>query len=228
MIFPVSVNAISIDEIEKKLSQAQSEEDIEQVLSEIVTSNEYQQACRELFEKIKIYQDQDILNQSTVSEKKKAEVVSVLRDYETLQCRWTQNIWGDAPKQYSKTQCNELIVKFEEYNEKYWDIEKENQRIFQTDGLEASIENKETSEWWYLKDLKRETKTEYRQFCVPIPQECEELYQESNVLNEKWIEIDEKYHNTTLEQKLVSIDLQEIKDRIELRCGYKKYHYAVL
>jgi len=49
------------------------------------------------------------------------------------------------------------------------------------------------------------------------------MKQESSLLNEKWIEIDEKYknyQNEVLELKLVSIDLKELKDRIELRCDY--------
>ena len=213
MIFPISANAITIKEIEKKLLEAQSQEDIEIVILEVVTSSEYQEACQLLFQKIA-----SMSPPKTQADAEKA--LPTLQDYENLKCPYTKRIWGDPPEQLSKTQCNELIVKFEEYNEKYWNIAKELQRITDVDGIEASLDFKETSEWWYLKDLKRETNAEYRKLCLPTPQECDEMKQESMILNEKWIELDEKYNNEVLEQKLVSIDLQEIKDRIGLRCDY--------
>ena len=49
---PFSVDAITISEIERKLSQAQSQEDVENVILEIVKSSEYQEACKLLFDKI--------------------------------------------------------------------------------------------------------------------------------------------------------------------------------
>ena len=215
---PFSVDAISLSEIERKLSQAQSQEDIEKIILEVVTSTEYQQACQELSDKINSLQPPE----QTQAYLDKA--LPILRDYENLKCPYTKNIWGNPPEQLSKTQCNELIVKFEEYNEKYWDIDKERQRIFSRDGLEASQEYRKTSEWEYLKDLKRETKSEYQQFCLPsTPQECDEMRQESSLLNKKLIQLIEKYADYTrepLEKKFVIIDLQKLKDRIEFSCNY--------
>jgi len=212
---PLSVDGLTISQIEKKLLEAQSEEDVESVILEIVKSKEYQEACQSL---------SDQMSSLPPPEKTQAyldKALPILQDYESLKCRNTENIWGDPPEQLSKTQCDELIVKFEEYNEKYWDIDKERQRIFHTDGLEASHEYLETSEWWYLEDLKREIKNEFHQFCLPTPpEECDEMNQEYYALNEKWIELDEKYHNEILEQKLVSIDLKKLADRTSLTCGY--------
>jgi len=213
LLIPIDAFSISISEIERKLSQAQSQEDVENVILEVVKSREYQEACQTLLDKLS-----SMSPPKTQADAEKA--LPTLQDYENLKCAYTKNIWGDPPEQFSKTQCDELIVKFEEYNERYWNIDKERQRIFHAEGLDASHEYLETSEWWYLKDLKRETKGEYHKFCLPRPQECEDLSQESAVLNEKWIELDKKFKDT-LEQKVVSIDLQEIKDRIELRCGYE-------
>jgi len=211
---PLSAYAISVSEVEKKLLQAQSEEDIENVILEIYKSSEYRQACQSLLDEINSFpppeQTQAYLD----------KVLPVFQDWETLQCQYTKRIWGDPPEQLSKTQCDELIVTFEGYNERYWDIDRERQRIFHTDGLEASHEYLETSEWWYLEDLKRDVKEEYRHKCIPEPEQCNEIEQESRLLNEKWIELDEKYHNEVLEQKFASIDLQELADRSSLTCGY--------
>jgi len=213
LLIPTNAFSISVNEIERKMSQAQSQEDVEKVLLEIVKSSEYQEACQSLLDELS-----SMSPPKTQTDAEKA--LPTLQDYENLKCAYTKNIWGDPPKQYTLSQCNELIVTFEEYNEKYWDIERERLRIVEESGDKASQEYFKTSEWWYLKDLKREVKAEYRNFCLPMPQECDEMNQESRILNEKWIELDEKYHDKPLEQKIVSVDLQEIKDRIELRCGY--------
>jgi len=213
---PFSVDAISVSEIERKLSQAQTQEDVENVILEIYTSSEYRQACQSLLEQ---------MNSLPPPEKTQAyldKTLPILQDYESLKCPYTENIWGDPPEQFSKIQCDELIVKFDDYNEKYWDIDKERQRIFHKDGLEASHEYLETSEWRYLEHLKRELKNDFHQFCLPTPpEECDEMKQEYYALNEKWIQLDEKYHNEVLEQKLVSIDLQKLADRTSLTCGYR-------
>jgi len=215
---PLSVDGLTVSEIERKLSQAQSREDVESVIIEILTSSEYQKACQQLFDQI---------NSLPPPEQTQAyldKALPILQDYEKIQCRNTENIWGDPPEQLSKTQCDELIVKFEEYNEKYWDIDKERQRIFSRDGLEASHEYLETSEWYYLKDLKRETKSEFQQFCLPTkPQECDDRKEESKLLNEKLIQLNEKYKDyprEPLEKKFVIIDLQKLKDRTEFSCNY--------
>jgi len=214
LLIPVNAFSISISEIENKLLQAQSKDDVESVLVEIYTSDEYQEACQLLLDKIS-----SMPPPKTQADGEKA--LPILRDYENLKCSYTKKIWGDPPEQLSRTQCSELIVKFEDYNEKYWAVDRERQRIFHTVGLEASYEYLETSEWWYLKDLKREVSGEYRNLCLPTPQQCEEMKQESSILNKKYSELDEKYHNEVLEQKLVRIDMKEMKDRIELRCDYK-------
>ena len=215
---PLSVDGLTVSQIEKKLLQAQSQEDVEKVILEIVTSTEYQKACRQLLDKIKS------LPQPEQTQAYLDKALPILQDYEILKCRATENIWGDAPDQYSKTQCDGLIVTFEGYNEKYWDIDKERQRVFSRDGLEASHEYLETSEWEYLKDLKRETKSEFQQFCLPsTPQECDEMRQESSLLNEKLRQLTKKYADYTrepLEKKFVKIDLQKLQDRIELSCNY--------
>jgi len=212
---PLSVDGLTVSEIERKLSQAQTQEDVENVILEVVTSSEYQQACQLLLKQ---------MNSLPPPEKTQAyldKALPILQDYESLKCRYTENIWGDPPEQLSKTRCNELIVKFEEYNERYWDIDKERQRVFHTDGLEASQEYLETSEWWYLEDLKREIKNDFHQFCLPTPiEECDKMEQEYYALNDKWIELDEKFPNKILEKKLVSTDLQKLKDLRELSCGY--------
>ena len=215
---PLSVDGLTVSQIEKKLLQAQSEEDVEKVILEIVKSKEYQQACQSLAEQ---------MNSLPPPEQTQAyldKALPILQDWETLKCPYTKNIWGDPPEQFSKTQCDELIVTFEGYNEKYWDIDKERQRVFSRDGLEASHEYLETSEWWYLKDLKRETKSEFQQFCLPsTPQECDEMRQESSLLNEKLRQLTKKYADYTrepLEKKFVKIDLQKLQDRIELSCNY--------
>jgi len=214
---PFSVDAISISGIEKKLSQAQSQEDVENVILEIYKSSEYRQACQELSDKI---------NSLPPPEQTQAyldKALPVLQDWETLQCQYTKKIWGDPPEQLSKTQCDGLIVKFEEYNEKYWDIDKERQSVFSRDGLEASHEYLETSEWWYLNDLKKDVKEEYRHKCMPDPEQCDEMSQENGRLNDKLRELTEKYADYTrepLEKKFVKIDLKKLADRQTLTCGY--------
>jgi len=195
---PLSVDAITISEIERKLLQAQTEEDVENVILEVVTSSEYQEACKLLSDKIAS------MPLETQADAEKA--LPTLQDYENLKCNYTKRIWGDPPEQLSKTQCDELIVKFEEYNEKYWDIDKERLRVFRIDGLDASHEYLETSEWWYLEDLKRETKEKYRHLCLPTPQECDEMKQEYSLLG--------------LNAKTEKTDLTKLKDRIELTCDY--------
>lgn len=54
--------------------------------------------------------------------------------------------------------------------------------------------------------MKRDTKEEYRHLCLPTPQQCEEMKQEYTIINEKWIELDDKYNNEELEQKLLGND----------------------
>jgi len=191
---PLSADGITISQIEKKLSQAQSQEDVEKVITEIVTSKEYQEACKQLSNKI---------SSLPPPEKTQAyldKALPLLQDYENLKCNYTKRIWGDPPEQLSKTQCDELIVKFEEYNERYWNIDKERLRIFSIDGLDASHEYLDTSEWWYLEDLKRETKEEYRHKCIPDPEQCDVLQQDTTDLSRT--------------------DRKILEDRYSLTCGY--------
>jgi len=49
---PFSADALTISEIEKKLLEAQSEDDVEKVILEIVKSKEYQQACQSLLDEM--------------------------------------------------------------------------------------------------------------------------------------------------------------------------------
>ncbi|MCH8085997.1 MAG: hypothetical protein IIC15_06195, partial [Thaumarchaeota archaeon] len=77
MIFPISANAITIKEIEKKLLEAQSQEDIEIVILEVVTSSEYQEACQLLFQKIA-----SMSPPKTQADAEKA--LPTLQDYENL------------------------------------------------------------------------------------------------------------------------------------------------
>ncbi len=92
---PLSVDAITVSEIERKLSQAQSQEDIENVILEIVTSSEYQKACKLLADKIAS------MPLKTQADAEKA--LPTLQDYENLKCNYTKRIWGDPPEQLSKT-----------------------------------------------------------------------------------------------------------------------------
>jgi len=215
LLIPVNAFSISVSEIENKLLQAQSKDDVESVLVEIYTSYEYQQACRELFEKIKSYQG--VFDDPTISEKKKADVINVLRDYETLQCRWTQNIWGDAPEQYSKTRCEELIVEFEKYNDQHYDLDKEFRKIKSVDGKDAGETWLSTSEFWYSRDMAREIAKEYRHKCLPNTEQCDELSIEKGNLSNRWSELEEH----SLESQYVRIDMQRIQDRTEVTCGYQ-------
>ncbi len=91
-------------------------------------------------------------------------------------------------------------MKFEDYNERYWDIDEERLRIFSIDGLDVSHEYLETSEWWYLEDLKRETKEEFRHKCIPDPEQCDALQQD--------------------ESDLSRTDRKKLEDRYTLTCGY--------
>jgi len=94
---PLSVDAISVSEIEKKLLQAQTEEDVENVILEIVTSSEYQKACQQLFDK---------MNSLPPPEKTQAyldKALPILQDYETLNCRFTEKYWKEPPEPVSSS-----------------------------------------------------------------------------------------------------------------------------
>jgi len=78
---PLSVDGLTVSEIERKLSQAQSQEDVESVILEIVTSSEYQKACQQLFDKI---------NSLPPPQKTQAyldKALPILQDYENLKCQ---------------------------------------------------------------------------------------------------------------------------------------------
>jgi len=144
------------------------------------------------------------------------KALPILQDYENLKCRFTKTIWGDPPEQLSKTQCDELIVEFDEYNEKYYDIQKEYQRKIKEIGKEEAEIWLNASELWYVRDLARETKEEYRHKCIPDTTQCDALSEEKGMLSQKWSVAEEH----SLESQSIRQDLNKIEDRITLTCGY--------
>ena len=190
-----SANAITVSEVERKLSQAKTQEDVEKVITEILTSKEYQEACKQLSDKLS-----SLGAPKTQEDAEKA--LPVLKDYETLNCRYTKNIWGDPPEQLSKTQCDELIIKFEENNRMYYN--------FRID------DEKTKEEVNYFRDIARETKEVFRHKCMPDPAQCERLDDESSMLNKQY----DKAEENSLERKLIRNDLERLNDRISLTCGY--------
>ena len=218
LLAPVNVYSISVNQIEDKLkrelSQATSVEEIENILLEYVKTDEYGQACKKL--------KNQLLEIGEIKTEQDAEkALPLMQDYESIQCRYTALIWDDPPKQYSTTQCSELLEEFEDYNKKYWDIEREIKTISYTESQKVSEEFKNTSEWWYLRDLKNEVSGEFRSFCIPRPDECNEMKLEYNIINEKWIELDQKFPEKELEKQLVQLDLLEKRENFEIRCDFK-------
>jgi hypothetical protein len=215
LLVPVNAFSISISEIENKLLYAQSEEDVEKILVEVVKSSEYQKACQLLFDKINSMSPLE-----TQADAEKA--LPTLRDYENLQCRWTQDFWGDAPKQYTPSQCDELVSKFDEYNEKFYDINKQRLIIENEQGKEASQKYYETSEWWYSKDKRAEVSSEFHQFCLPRDDECEITSSYQNTLNENFTA--ERYEDgskkPTFEYKLFLEDNSKFSKRQGFLCGF--------
>jgi len=209
LAMPFSVDAITISEIKRKLSQTQSQEDVESVILEIVKSSEYQEACKLLFDKI------NSMPLETQADVEKA--LPTLQDYENLKCQYTKGIWGDPPEQLSKTQCDELIVRFEEYNDKYYDLQKEAEIIAVDKGDDKASRWLSNSEVYYVRVLASEAKEEYRHKCIPDPEQCDGLYAESSMLSERWFDAEEH----SLEQKFYSQDLKRIQDRSSLTCGYQ-------
>ena len=94
LILPLSVHGLTPSEVERKLSQAQSEDEINQIMQEIVESSEYQRACRELFSNLEKYQDiLENINLATKSDIEK--VADIGKDFISLQCQFTTDYWLD-------------------------------------------------------------------------------------------------------------------------------------
>ena len=216
LLIPVNAFSISISEIENKLLHAQSEEDVEKILVEVVKSSEYQKACQLLFDKINSMSPLE-----TQADAEKA--LPTLRDYENLQCRWTQDFWGNAPKQYTPSQCDEVISKFDEYNEKFYDINKQRLIIEKEQGREVSQEYYETSEWWYAKDKRAEVSSEFHGFCLPRDDECEKNSIEQNILSKQNEDIKPKTggEQHSLEYKLFLEDNSKFTKRGQFLCSFK-------
>ena len=214
LLIPVNAFSISVSEIERKMLDAKSDEDIEKVMVEIVKSEEYREACQLLFNEIK-----SLSPLKTQDDANKA--LPTLRDYETLQCRWTQNIWGDAPKQYTPSQCDELVIKFDEWNEKYYEIGKQALTIQNEQGNDASEEYLQTSEKWYAQDMKREASNEFHQFCLPRDNECKITKLSQNTLDENFNYQRYNPNNSlTFEYELFLQDNQKLGDRATFLCGF--------
>jgi len=209
LLIPVDSFSISISEIEEKLLEAQSQEDIENVIKEVVISSEYQEACKSLSDKL------SSMPLETQADGEKA--LPTIQSYQNLQCAYTRNIWGDAPEQYFETRCEGLIVEFEKYNDQHYDLDKEFRRITSVDGLDAGETWLSTSEFWYSRDMAREIKEDYRHKCLPNTEQCDELSIAKSEVGSKWSD----FEQNSLEQQFVSIDMQRIQDRITLTCGYQ-------
>jgi hypothetical protein len=220
LLIPTDAFSISVSEIEKKLQQAQSEEDIENILMEFTTSPEYMESCSELFEKIKSYEG--IIDDPTISDKRKKEIVTTVQNYYLLQCNFTQDIWGDSPKQYSLSQCNELISEFSKWNKKQHEIDKQAIIIFEERGIDASEEFRQSSEWWYSQDNKRDLSSEFRSFCLPTStDECGEMTKTLREFEQSNSDIaPARNEQHSIEYSLFLQDYNMKNDEIKLQCGF--------
>jgi len=210
LFFPTNIDALTVSQIEKKLLEAQSEEDVEKVILEIVKSKEYQKACQLLFDKI---------NSLPPPEKTQAyldKVLPILQDYETLNCRFTENYWGDPPdppEQYSQIQCNELISEFEVQNKKYLKSHRDTILIAHEKTISPT-----PPEFYSSNKTVEELKIEYHKYCLPIEEEeCKSMKEE----------LDSVYANYRLlytgsyEEQLSALDFGFVSREFDLVCNFK-------
>ena len=203
LLIPIDAFSISVSEIEKKLLEAQSEEDVENVILEVVTSSEYQKACQLLLDKIS-----SMSPPKTEADVEKA--LPTLQDYETLKCAYTKNIWGsEIPEQYSLTKCKELISQFDEPNQMYYDALRENVLI------DHYGKTTERSDRITPRDMMDNIENEFQKYCVPIA-ECPELEKQVKVLYVEY----KKLQLGSLEEKLSAQDFGLINSPFEMKCNF--------
>jgi len=215
---PFSVDAISVSEVERKLSETQSEEDVNRVIQEIVESKEYREACRQLFNQL-----QSLGPLQTEQDLEKA--LPTLQDYEKLNCRFTQNIWGDPPTLYSNVECNRVIAEFDEWNNKFFDIQKDAEIMVVEVGQKEAEEWLNNSEVHYAKEQRRDKYNEFRQNCVPYVNDCKVMGDELSALSLEYDHLEDE----SLEKKLVLQDHNRIRQRIDLMCSFQNQitsHYG--
>ena len=216
---PLSVDGLTVSEVERKLSQAQSEEDVESVIQEIVESKEYREACQSLLEKINSLQPP----QKTQAYLDKA--LPILQDWETLKCQYTKNIWGDPPTLYSNVECNRVIAEFDEWNNKFFDLQKDAEIMVVEVGQKEAEEWLNNSEVHYAKEQRRDKYNEFRQNCVPYVNDCKVMGDELRVLSLQYDHLEDE----SLERKLVLQDHNRIYERIGLMCSFQNQitsHYG--
>jgi len=207
---PFSVDAISVSEIERKLKQAQSQEDIENVILEIYKSSEYRQVCQELLDQI---------NSLPPPEQTQAyldKALPILQDYESLQCRYTEKYWGDPPTPYSNVECNRVITEFDEWNNKFFDLQKDAEIMVVEVGQKEAEEWLNNSEVHYAKEQRRDKYDEFRQNCVPYVNDCKVMDDELRSLSLEYDQLEDE----SLEKKLVSQDYARLYEKIGMMCRF--------
>jgi len=224
LLIPTDAFSISVSEIEKKLRQAQSEDEIENILMDFTTSPEYMEACSELFEKIKSYQG--MIDDPTISDKKKKEIVTTVQNYQSLRCNFTQNLWGDAPNQnYSLSQCNDLIPKFDEQNKNYHERYGEALQILEKNQMNMKNPMSVIHEDYFdSKKIMEDLSNEFHENCIPQTKKCEILQNEMDLVYSNY----KKLRMGSMEEQMAALDVGILNNKQDFLCNFQnsitQYH----
>ena len=224
-------NRIDLDklqrDLEKKISYAQSEEEVNQIIEDMVrpilADPRMESTCKSI---AKEFEEEKTKMENWVSSGKNYKaypIENAQRLTKELQfCTLAYSEGYIAPKQYTPAQCDELVSKFDEYNKKFYEINKQRLIIENEQGQVASEKYYKTSEWWYVKDLRSEVTGEFHSYCLPKKDECVKTDVDLGNLiqeNKDMVKYLEGAH-PTFEYKLYLEDYQELGERKSFLCGF--------
>ena len=73
------------------------------------------------------------------------------------------------------------------------------------------------TEWWYQKDLKKETQIEFHAYCQRLPvEQCDAWNNEMIPMNEEFTKFMNQKND--FKQDLVGVDIHEVSDKFEFGC----------
>ena len=108
LFIPTNAFSASVSEIAEQMYNAKLSDNMWDEIDKIVESEEYQEVCRGLFEKIKANEDL-YANMEQQSERKVRELAKIVEDYYGIACQFNRNLWDVSTQPISVKPTSEIV-----------------------------------------------------------------------------------------------------------------------
>ena len=210
LIFSPSFASVDLpNDMLKRLENAQTVEEVEAILQEFIESKVYKDACRELYKELEKHQGAE-------PREELEKALPVVQNYYRLACDATAKYWKELQPMKLNAECNQIILEFDEYNNKFFDLQKEAELKVLEIGQKEAEDWLNNSEVHYSREMRAEKDSEFRGWCVPYHNDCANMKNELRNLSNEY----DQMKDETFEKDLLLHDYNRLKHRINLMCDF--------